>query len=807
MQVPVEKSKLYSAINHDFLYGNLDTAQKKAEKARAECAGKDPEWEMKFRLLEADVLAYQGLRSNVVSLLKCSDTALSWNGDPAIKRDMLCALAHARMGQPQESDREMREARQLSDLTNSELKGELLQAEAKLELNTNNLTQSAMFYRRSLEFARSHGNTFLEAGDLLNLGMVSLNLQRYDEALFFFKSSADLSRQISARLIIEAALGDAGVAYFNLGDFEKALSDFLMAEEEAEQIGTTSAQIDWLWDIGSSYYQLGDIDKSAFYYRRALELAHAIDEPGEIAEISINLGFLLYDEKRYDAARTLGNEALLEARKAGDESAQAEALFLQAMLATQQPDGKLGEQLLLQVLDKSSAIPSQQSAIENELANFYNRRNQWKQADLWYRKSIATFEKDRAAVRDEELRLPFFANGEQLYRQYADFLIDRRQPEQALRLLDQGRARTLSEGLGQSAVPDKAGLMEQSVARRLNATILFYALGPDKSYLWAIDSRRTRLFVLPKASDLEARVAAYNREILRSGDPLRAQDENGRYLYKTLVEPVTAMAARGSKVVIVGDGGLNSLNFDTLLVPSADGWHYWIDDVTISNANSIRLLAASKSEKKGDRKKNSLLLIGDPLPESKEFEKLPNAPVEITDVERHFQPEDRTLLTQAEAIPSAYAAHHPERFSYIHFVTHGTASRLSPLDSAVVLSASPGQPDTYKLYARDIVHHPLHAKLVTVSACNGSGVRAYAGEGLVGLSWAFLRAGSHNVIGALWEVNDASTPLLMDRLYSEINVGKSPEAALREAKLSLIHSTGIYRKPLYWAAFQLYTGS
>jgi CHAT domain-containing protein len=105
------------------------------------------------------------------------------------------------------------------------------------------------------------------------------------------------------------------------------------------------------------------------------------------------------------------------------------------------------------------------------------------------------------------------------------------------------------------------------------------------------------------------------------------------------------------------------------------------------------------------------------------------------------------------------------------------------------------------------VHYPLHAKLVTVSACNGSGVRAYAGEGLVGLSWAFLRAGSHNVIGALWEVNDASTPLLMDRLYSEINAGKSPEAALREAKLSLIHSTGIYRKPLYWAAFQLYTGS
>jgi CHAT domain-containing protein len=125
----------------------------------------------------------------------------------------------------------------------------------------------------------------------------------------------------------------------------------------------------------------------------------------------------------------------------------------------------------------------------------------------------------------------------------------------------------------------------------------------------------------------------------------------------------------------------------------------------------------------------------------------------------------------------------------------------------VVLSASPEHPDSFKLYARDIVHHPLRAELVTISACYGSGSRTYAGEGLVGLSWAFLRAGSHNVIGALWEVNDASTPLLMDRLYSEIQSGSRPDVALRTAKLSLIHSQGVYRKPLYWGAFQLYAGS
>ncbi len=118
--------------------------------------------------------------------------------------------------------------------------------------------------------------------------------------------------------------------------------------------------------------------------------------------------------------------------------------------------------------------------------------------------------------------------------------------------------------------------------------------------------------------------------------------------------------------------------------------------------------------------------------------------------------------------------------------------------------------DSYKLYARDIVRHRLNANLVTISACNGSGTRAYSGEGLVGLSWAFLRAGAHNVIAALWEVSDASTPELMDSLYKELSQGKDPAAALRDAKLSLLHSQdpkSVFRKPFYWAPFQLYTGS
>ncbi len=85
-----------------------------------------------------------------------------------------------------------------------------------------------------------------------------------------------------------------------------------------------------------------------------------------------------------------------------------------------------------------------------------------------------------------------------------------------------------------------------------------------------------------------------------------------------------------------------------------------------------------------------------------------------------------------------------------------------------------------------------------------AGSRAYTGEGLVGLSWAFLRAGAHNVIGALWEVSDVSTPELMEQMYQEIGEGRPPESALRDAKLTLFARQRISQAVLLGAVPALY---
>ncbi len=101
--------------------------------------------------------------------------------------------------------------------------------------------------------------------------------------------------------------------------------------------------------------------------------------------------------------------------------------------------------------------------------------------------------------------------------------------------------------------------------------------------------------------------------------------------------------------------------------------------------------------------------------------------------------------------------------------------------------------DSFKLYARDIVRRPVRADFVTISTCYGAGARAYTGEGLVGLSWAFLRAGAHNVIAALWEASDAATPQLMDRLYGELD--KGGQSRCRPSRRQIVASSFELRLP------------
>jgi CHAT domain-containing protein len=243
---------------------------------------------------------------------------------------------------------------------------------------------------------------------------------------------------------------------------------------------------------------------------------------------------------------------------------------------------------------------------------------------------------------------------------------------------------------------------------------------------------------------------------------------------------------------------LHSLNFATLPAPG-DPSKYWIEDVTVSVAPSLGLVLKARS---GKQRRDNLLAIGDPESPGQEFPHLPNARKEVDTIAALFSNSDRVVYEGAASQPSTYRRADPARFSFIHFAAHATANRASPLDSALILSR---EGNAYTLTARDIMKVPLDARLVTLSSCRSAGARAYSGEGLVGLTWAFLQAGARNVVAGLWDVDDESTSRLMSRMYSDLTRGTLPEDALRSAQLSLLRAGYPYRKPYYWGPFQLYS--
>jgi CHAT domain-containing protein len=633
-----------------------------------------------------------------------------------------------------------------------------------------------------------------------------LQQEHYDEMMDWSNAAYKLSAAIGAERIAQTALGNEGWAYYKLGEHEKALNLLLDARHRAHKIGATTDEATWLTTSGYIYLDAEDFEKAEQNYKQALDLAQQTTKQ-DVIDALVSLALVSERSGHLDQAHDYADKTIALVPKDGNRLDVLYPMLVKGHVAARQHDSVEAEKIYREIEQDPKSQVFLKWEAEHSLAQLYEAENKADAADREYRAALTTFETARSSLKHEESSLPFPANALSIYDDYIHFLASQGKTAEALQVAEYSRGRALSEGLGllkkgTTFKPDP--LNPPDIARRAGGNILFYWLGEKQSYLWAITPQKTAIFTLPPKSEIEPAVQRYRRALADQQEFLPATDDDGRKLYRTLVAPAQALLGKDTKIFIIPDGSLNTLNFETLLVPDPTP-HYWIEDVTIADANSLRLLlAASRIENK---RSANLLLLGNAVAPNTDYPELRKASVEMESIEKHFPPAQQGIFAREHATPVAYLSGKPEQYSYIHFVAHGTASRTSPLDSAIVLSKAGAADDSFKLYARDIIHHPLHAELVTISTCYGAGSRAYSGEGLVGLSWAFLRAGAHNVIGALWEVSDVSTPPLMDELYGELAKGKTPDTALRNAKLKLLRSSNAFRKPFYWAPFQLYTGS
>jgi CHAT domain-containing protein len=146
------------------------------------------------------------------------------------------------------------------------------------------------------------------------------------------------------------------------------------------------------------------------------------------------------------------------------------------------------------------------------------------------------------------------------------------------------------------------------------------------------------------------------------------------------------------------------------------------------------------------------------------------------------------------------------RYRILHFATHGLLDPVLPERSGLVLSLfdENGRRRDGFLSAPEVAALDLPAELAVLSACHTALGREVRGEGLVGLTQAFFRAGVRGVVVGYWNVDDRATAALMARFYRNLfEEGQPPAAALRNAQLA-IRGEENWRSPYYWAGFSFH---
>ena len=773
---------------------DLPTARAIAERGEA-LAVPGSEWAWRFRLLRGEILILQRQPADALPIVN----AVLPEG-PAFdalraRQQYLQALVQRSQNRFADALDTLERARRLAPDAR-DVQFDISWLDGQLRMRLGRWADAETRLNAFVDEAAAAGDRFQQARALNDLGMGSVVRGRWDEALPFFLRVIAFD-DLQPLSVYAAALLNAGICYARLGEFDRAVELQRRSVRLQTDRGRRAYLAHALGELGRTLVQEGNPQEALPYLQQALATARDLHLAADAAVFAANLASANIEVGNWNDAERFNDEA--KQLKAVSRT----GLVINTLNAAQiaQGRGEAGEaaHLFDEALAGAGSHPDVAWAAHAGLAGLALAAARPDRAAPHFEAALAIIEKTRSELLKTDSKLTFLTGLIQFYQSYVDALVDQGRIERALEVSESSRARVLGERNGLSTAAHVSAAALRQTAARSRSVLLSYWLGPARSYLWIVAPAGIQCLRLPAAQEIAALVRTYQAAITGGlSDPLASAAGAGDRLYDLLVAPASRWIPRGSRVVLAVDGALHGINFETLPVPAAPR-RYWIEDVEIETTPALSMLSIAATR---SADAPSLLLFGDPAPRGPEFPALRYASTEIANVSRHFPTAVQARYEGDRASPKAYTSAALDRFTFVHFTAHAAANLSSPLDSAVILS---GPGEAYKLYARDVADRPLHAELVTVSACRSAGERAYSGEGLVGFAWAFLRAGAQRVIAGLWDVDDRSTAELMDDLYAGIAAGETVPHALRAAKLSLLARGGNYARPYYWAPFQVFT--
>ncbi len=665
-------------------------------------------------------------------------------------------------------------------------------------------------HEQALALYRARGNRRGEVISLNNLSIVYNLLSQHERSIEFREQSLTIAREIGYRQAEATSLGGLANDYYELKEYDRAVEHYKQALVIFQDISDRVGEGHIFHGLGIAYYHLGDYDQAIDYAQQGLAIYQETGYLASVSDLLIMLGIIHDALQDHDQAIGYYQQALGLARHIGYRASEADAL--------------------------------------NNLGLVYLQLDQPDTAADVLTAAVDILDSLRASGLADAAQISLLQRQQHTFTLLQRALVAQGKHGTALEIAERGRTRAFMALMAlraeKSAVPsvdDNQPLELKEItalAQQLQTTLVEYSivniseLSESLLYIWVVSPDGTINFRQRPLPDIslkdmvqDSRQAmgvrgrgfstSFPTHISRTpqfssaGDPVAELTD----LHDLLIAPIAKLLPEDPEetVVFIPQGELFLLPFPALT--NSDG-EYLIENHTLLTAPSIQVLALTE-EMASQGKENTFsnpLLVGNPTMPTVQMRsgtgrlieeslpELPGAEQEVWDIAEFL---DASALV-GEVATESVVKQQLEDADLIHLATHGLLEYGDPEETGSedmpgALALAPSLREDGLLTTAEILQMDLRADLVVLSACD-TGRGRITGDGVIGLSRAFVAAGSASLVVSLWSVPDAPTAELMTEFYRQLSLGETKAQALRQAMLMAME---IHEHPVAWAAFTL----
>ncbi|MBO0720560.1 MAG: CHAT domain-containing protein, partial [Blastocatellia bacterium] len=761
------------------------------------------------------------------------------------------------------------------EVKNKRSRAYVLHTIANLHYNQGDYSQALVYYQASLQTAEESGNKQGAASALLGIGLVHSLTGNYGQALEDYQKNLAVTQTFGSKEALANALEKVGGAYYTLLDYEKALEFYGQELALRQEIGNQDGIAGSLLDLGIVLTARGDYEKALDHYQRSREkfeaggnrkgvatallnscgvyylladFAKTLEVAGQAAGLALQTGEMdLYWQARYRAGKAHYRLEELDAAEADFADAITTIETKLPLVTNTQQPRYFPESKFAPYLGMVDVLIAKGRG--NEAFNYAERARSrallvlLRNEKAWITKTMTPAEEGR----ERNILGEITTLSNRIYREMERSPSD----QQRLAALRSRRAKAqlaydsykkrlyarhplLKSMRGEG--PPLNILQAARLAVDPKRALLDFFETDERAYLFAFTknreqgnrrSRKTastmpalKIYVLnTNRADLDARIAAYRQLLENRSAEIAEIEAKSRELYDQLLKPAEEQLAGRSQLVIVPDGSLWNLPFQSLLMGQTGegedgGGHYLISDYAISYTQSLtayRSMFSLRGSRRGGDKRD-LLAFGNPST-SEESAKRIKAMLQTDKLDQPSETEgeveelgklygkDSQVFAGAEARADRFIAE-CGKYRILHLATRGIISDVSPFFSPVVFSPAKNGENDGVLEVRELLNLDLKAELAVVSASEVPPVRGGGGRGMTGLSWAFFIAGCPSTMVSRWRPQSPAASDLMLEFHRNLRAARSQARSWQLAVKQLLTKEE-YRHPYYWAGFEL----